>query len=213
VFGQVMHGALAGFLRSGEDAVQLFLDAWTEAKQLDLTFSARESWDGLHKIGQLLLEQFLRDEHRRLTAILTVEKPFRLTVTGLAVPFVGIIDLVAELDGKATVIDFKTANSRYEAHEVLLSDQLTAYQLAQPESVQTALCVLLKTKQPSIDWHKAAHHREHLSEYLGKVALVAHEIAARHFYRRPGKWCTWCDYLPVCTGDRRKAEETLTKVR
>ncbi len=55
-------------------------------------------------------------------------------------PFVGFIDLIGELDGKRTVVDFKTSASSYEEHEALLSDQLTAYQLAEPEVEQVARC-------------------------------------------------------------------------
>jgi hypothetical protein len=33
------------------------------------------------------------------------------------------------------------------------------------------------------------------------------------FYKRPGKWCLYCDYLPVCTGDQKKVKETLVQIR
>jgi hypothetical protein len=36
-----------------------------------------------------------------------------------------------------------------------------------------------------------------LVEYLKKVKLVAHEIQVDHFYKRPGMWCAFCDYLPL----------------
>jgi RecB family exonuclease len=114
-----------------------------------------------------------------------------------------------ELDGVLTVIDYKTAAAGYQPHEVVLSDRLTAYQLAVPEADQTAFCVLLKTKEPRIDWHVAERNSQRLAEYLTKVQLVAAEITAGRFYKRPGKWCAYCDFLPVCLGDERKASETL----
>ena len=127
-------------------------------------------------------------------------------------PFVGVIDLVADLDGKRTVVDFKTANAAYQEHEAILSDQLTAYQLAEPEVEQTALCVLVKTKEPKIEWHMANRSGDDLTEFLVKADIVAHDIAAGRFYKRPGKWCSWCDYLPVCVKDEKRAKETLVKV-
>ena len=42
--------------------------------------------------------------------------------------------------------------------------------------------------------------------------LVAHEIAAGRFYKRPGKWCSWCDYLPVCVKDEKRVKETLVRI-
>jgi hypothetical protein len=126
---------------------------------------------------------------------------------------IGIIDLIADLDGKRTVVDFKTSASAYEDHEVILSDQLTAYQLAEPAAAQTALCVLVKTKEPKIEWHRAKRSSERLVEFLIKAEYLAGAIAASHFYKWPGKWCSWCDCLPVCTGDEQQISETLTEVR
>src|SRR5436189_2504860 len=102
-------------------------------------------------------------------------RPFRLRITSLDLPFVGVIDLVADLDGKRTVVDFKTANATYQEHEAILSDQLTAYQLAEPEAEQTALCVLVKTKEPKIEWHLAARSGGDLSELLAKAEYIGHE--------------------------------------
>ena len=78
---------------------------------------------------------------------------------------------------------------------------------------QTALCVLVKTKEAKIEWHLAARSGDDLTEFLVKVDLVAHEIAVGHFYKRPGKWCSWCDYLPVCAKDKKRTEETLVQIR
>lgn len=36
---------------------------------------------------------------------------------------------------------------------------------------------------------------------LAKVEYIAGEITAGHFYQRPGRWCSYCDFLPVCLGD------------
>jgi len=74
-------------------------------------------------------------------------------VIGFDLPFIGIIDLVAEIDHKNTVADFKTAASDYEEHEAPLSDQLSAYKLAEPEAEQVAFWVMIKTKEPKIEWY------------------------------------------------------------
>jgi hypothetical protein len=39
---------------------------------------------------------------------------------------------------------------------------------------------------------------EQLTEYLAKTEYVAGEIHNKRFYKRSGKWCSYCDYLPVC---------------
>jgi hypothetical protein len=93
-----------------------------------------------------------------------------------------------------------------------LPDQLTAYKLAEPDAEQSALCVLVKTKEPQIQWRITDRTSDRLIEYLNKVGYVACEIAAERFYKRPGMWCAWCDFLHVCLGDERKARETLATV-
>jgi RecB family exonuclease len=213
VFGQIVHQALASLFRDGTDPVKSFEDAWNEVQQIGLDYSQRESWEKLQASGRALLEMFVRHEQPRLERIEAPEKRFELTITTLGLPFIGIIDLIANLDGKKTVVDFKTAGSGYQDHEVILADQLTAYQLAEPSAEQTSFCVLVKTKEPQIEWHLGRRSGEQLTEYISKADYVAHEITAGRFYKRTGKWCSWCDYLPVCMGDRKTVEETLVQIQ
>jgi PD-(D/E)XK nuclease superfamily protein len=88
----------------------------------------------------------------------------------------------------------------------------SAYQLAEPDAEQAALWVLVKTKEPKIEWHPTQRSPEQSVEYLAKAEYVAGEIQNEHFYKRPGKWCSYCDYLPMCMGDHKKADETLTQI-
>jgi len=212
VFGQIVHQALNFLFRTGKDPLRFFQQAWDDLKTVDLNYGERESWEKLRSIGAALSEKFIREEFPKLGTVRASEKPFTLTITNLGVPFVGVIDLVSDLDGKVTVTDFKTAASAYQEHEAALSDQLTAYQLAEPTAEQSVLCVFTKTKTPQIEWHKTSRHPEQLGEYLAKVEYVGGEITAGRFYKRPGRWCSYCDYLPVCMGDQQKIQETLVQV-
>jgi CRISPR/Cas system-associated exonuclease Cas4 (RecB family) len=212
VFGQVVHKALAALFEKRSDPVAAFQASWTEAGQVDLDYG-RESHEGLGIAGVQLLERFAREELPRISDVEAVERKFELQVTTLDLPLVGIIDLVAGLEDRRTVVDFKTATRGYEPHEVVLSDQLTAYRLAEPTATQAALCVFVKAREPRIEWHKADRTAADLTQYLRKAGIVGREIAARHFYKRPGKWCAWCDYLPLCAGDKEAANEKLIQVR
>ena len=213
VFGQVVHQALASFFRTGAEPAASFAELWKEAGQVELRYGNRESWEKLNESGRALLAKFVAEELCRISKITASEKAFELGITGIDKPFIGVVDLVADLDGKRTVTDFKTSASSYAEHEVKLSDQLTAYQLAEPQAMQMALCVLVKTKEPKIEWHVSERNSADLLDYLAKAGYVAHEISARHFYKRPGMWCAWCDFLPVCLRDEKKIDETLVRVR
>lgn len=212
VFGALVHVALADLFRSGADPADTFRRDWGNLKQIELRYNSRESWEDFLAKGQNLLEKFLEEEVPKIGPAFGVERKFELAVTSLALPFVGIVDLVAEVEGRLAVVDFKTAASDYQDHEVELSDQLTAYWAAVPEAERVALCVLIKTKEPRIEWHFAKRNANHLTEYLDKVRLVAEDIAAGKFYKRPGKHCGYCDFLPVCLGDKKKVGETLVKI-
>ena len=212
VFGKVVHEALAKFFRNQDDPGWTFRALWQEVSRIDLAYNNRESWEKLDASGQALFGKFIHEEASRFGNIRGCEQTFELRVTNLELPFVGVIDLLADVDEVPTVVDFKTSASAFEDHEVILSDQLRAYQLAEPQAEQTAYCVFVKTKEPRIEWHRSKRSGPQLTEFLAKVAYVGHEIAAARFYKRHGKWCAWCDYLPVCTGDAAKTRETLIQI-
>jgi RecB family exonuclease len=213
VFGQTIHEALAQMFKQGQDPISSFRESWKEAKQAELKYSTRESWDKLNDCGQTLLEKFVQEQVPRLSNISAIEKPFELNISEFDLPFIGFIDLTAKFDGLDTVIDFKTSASGYVGYEAIMSDQLTAYQLAMPNISTLGLCVLIKAKEPRIEWHLTHRSGAQLVDYLRKAKLVAREIKAGHFYKRPGKWCSWCDYLPVCLGDTRKMKEEFVRIR
>ena len=212
VFGALVHVALADLFRSGLDPVETFRREWQNLKTIELQYKHRDSWESLMGKGEKLLEKFLREEVPKIQKVVSVERKFELSVTSLPQPFIGIVDLTAEVKGETTIVDFKTASTAYEDHEVALSDQLTAYWLADPQAQKVALCVLVKTKEPRIDWHFAERDAGRLAEYLGKVRIISADIAAGKFYKRAGKHCGYCDFLPVCLGDKEKVQETLVRV-
>ena len=212
VFGQVIHQSVAALLQKQADPLTYFQDTWGMLEKINLAYKERESWDKLKVCGEGLLKKFVTDELPKIRNVRAVEKPFELAITSLDLPFVGIIDLKADVSGKATVVDFKTAGSAFDPHEVILSDQLSAYNLAEAGVERLALCVLVKTKEPRIEWHFTTRTGHQLTEYIAKAGYVAREISAGRFFKRPGFWCSWCDYLPVCVGDEKKADETLVRV-
>jgi CRISPR/Cas system-associated exonuclease Cas4 (RecB family) len=212
VFGAVIHNVLAELFRNGTDALLGFLSQWEELVGVDLHYKERETWEVLKEKGEKLIGRFMADELPRLRTIHSIEKHFDLMIASIPLPFVGIVDLVAEVAGGTVVVDFKTASCGYDKHEVALSDQLTAYSLAEPSATKVAYCVFVKTKEPRIEWHFAERTPADRVEYVEKARLVGADILAGKFYKRPGKHCTYCDFLPVCTGDKRKARETLVQI-
>jgi MoaA/NifB/PqqE/SkfB family radical SAM enzyme len=158
------------------------------------------------------LDEFVTEEVPKLGTVEASEKPFELGITNLDIPLVGVIDLVTARDGLRRVTDFKTAGRTYQEHEVALSDQLSAYHAAVPTAEEFALCVFVKTREPRIDWYVGSRNGKSLTDFLEKAALISNEIRSLHFYRRPGRWCAQCDFLPICMGDRAKANLSLIQL-
>lgn len=212
VFGAIVHLALAQLFRHGDDPVETFKREWKALQQIELRYSRKDSWQSLSDKGEKLLAKFCREEAPKVTRILSVESVFELGLSNLTLPFIGIIDLVAQVNRKRTLVDFKTAAADYEDYEVALLDQLTAYQVVEPDAEQAAVCVLVKTQKPKIEWHITKRTPGQVIEYLEKTELIAEQIAKRNFYKRPGKWCRQCEFLPVCLGDSQRAKATLVQI-
>jgi len=212
VFGAVIHLTLADLFKNGVDPMHSFASQWEEVHGVELRYKERESWESLKEKGEKLIGGFVKNELAKVGGVRDVEKRFDLVIPSLPLPFIGIMDLVAELGGGIAVIDFKTAAAAYDNHEVALSDQLTAYSLAEPEAEKVAFCVFVKTKEPRIEWHFAERSAEDRIEYLEKVRIIAADISAGKFYKRPGKHCSYCDFLPLCMGDMQKAGEALVQI-
>jgi len=211
VFGRVVHEALAALFQGGRDPVEIFLEKWRAVEEAELDYGTRDSWEKLKETGENLLQKFHEEELPKIEQVHAVEERFELDVTSLDMPVIGIVDLIADVEGERMVVDFKTSGSRYAEHEAEMSDQLTSYQLRHPEA-KVALCVLVKTKTPNIEWQVAKRSAERLAEYLEKADHVAREISAGRFYKRPGMWCKWCDYLGVCLGEDGAVEENLVEI-
>jgi putative RecB family exonuclease len=212
IFGQIQHRALAELFEKGLDPIEVFASEWNRAREDNLDYGAKQSWESLNERGQLLLEKFVREQFSEIGLVKGVEQDFRLDIEGLDLPFIGIIDLVTEKDGITSVVDFKTAGSAYAGHEVMMSDQLSAYQLAVPNAEKLELCVFVKTKEPKIEWHISQRSGPRLIEYLNKVKFASRQIKDLVFYKRSGEWCRSCEYLALCTGDELRAKQKLVRI-
>ena len=109
-------------------------------------------------------------------------------------------------------MDLKTSTSRYEECEVALSDQFSAYEPEEPTAKQTALCVLVKTKEPKVEWNFSQRPGPQLTGFLAKAEYVAHEISAGCFHKRLGAPASGAPGATTwrCASDRRKKKLWFT---
>lgn len=207
LFGEAVDRALTALFQRDANPVGVFAEAWDALKDVPVPWGKRHTWEALRDIGHALLVRFMKEERPRFSDVQPecVQRPLSADVAGT--PVIGYPDLYAHVDGLRTLVDFKTAQASYDPEEVQLNEQLTAYWwLLEANGVpvdRVAFCVLLKLREPRIEWHFATRSPEEVAEYRDKLALVASDIVRGRFPKKTSSCGQWggCDYRPLCLGD------------
>lgn len=101
------------------------------------------------------LEQYLQEVAPYVEPVET-QKKISVTLKGIKTPIIGYIDLLAKVDGKLTVIDFKTSGRKSYSPYQSQINQLGIYALAVmkenglEEPPPARLDFLIKTKNPAV---------------------------------------------------------------
>ena len=104
VFGSLIHLTLGHLFNKKAEPVKFFTEVWDGLKQVELTYGKKDSWEKLRACGEGLLTKFVKEELPRIRSVRAVEKRFELTISNLDLPLIGVIDLVAEVDGQEKVV-------------------------------------------------------------------------------------------------------------
>lgn len=215
LFGDAVDLALQAFFRAGEDPASAFEALWEKQKNAPVVWGKRNSWEGFLEIGRKLLELFLKEEAHRFSEVTPENIQRRLTTDLDGIEVVGYPDLYCKVDGLLSLIDFKTAASSYDPDEVALNEQLTAYWwllLTNALPVErVAFCVLLKLKEPRIEWHFSTRREEEIVEYREKLRIVAADIERGRFPKKSASCglLGGCDFKPLCLGNEEKIQSGL----
>jgi len=136
-----------------------------------------------------------------------VEQEFHLPIPGIPVRFLGYIDLVArDKDGQLIVLDFKTAERRWEEGKVVRDMQHIPYVLAVSHALRVPL------ERVTFEFHVVTRSDvqrlappplspERTAWWQGQVKTVVRAIEAGIFPANPdGWWCSpkFCPYYGQC---------------
>ena len=221
VFGSVFHRALAAHYNHLADfgrpqklavAQKQFAKDWKRSvnkkKQPPVNFNGGKSFEYRLEKGLTLLEKLSKLEPP--PAIRSVETPFQIEVfddaTGeaLPLPFVGVIDLLAEdEDGTPVIIEHKTA-ARKPGDDVLeYSHQPTVYQLAAETlgmaSPKLEYQFFVQTKEPVIEHFEVTRNGASRREFFETVLAIQRGIEAGVYYKSRGWMCNDCPFAHLCT--------------
>ena len=219
VFGRAMHEAIETALTQGTSLAVQFKPTWGDQRDAAMAFSGRQDWESLRQVGEGLAQVFDLEVQPLIGEVHSAEQHLELTLPGVKRPLIGYVDAVVDWRGDAgvetpgkTLVEFKTSARVWQSHQFVLSDQLAAYGLAFPEIEQQAVVVLVKTKTSKVQVETLPRRPERAAEFLHKAAVVASDIEAGRFYKRPSQACGWCDYRLLCEGRREEAMEGLERV-
>ncbi len=206
VFGSIIHESIAAEFLDSTTAKEYFLEKWDAIGVL--SYSRYDSKESLRDIGLALIDKLETTEI--LQRVVAVEKPYQ-TVLPDSTTFKGKIDLIY-YDGKNEIIlDWKTANSSFIDSRPDLDDQLTAYSML---SGIKDVCygVLLKKKNPDVQFHHSAINEKDWQEYQAKVMKIVMDIEDGFFYKNPSIYCGFCDFEPLCRNQENRIDIELKQV-
>lgn len=127
-----------------QKALDLFYDNWSKVKHEQVKYSKADldesllegtdsekmggsrPWQSLCIKGYILIQEYYEQVIPRLEKVLLVQHEIALK-NEVGDTFIGVIDLVAQIDGKIWIIDNKSSSIVYKADSVSSSGQLATY--------------------------------------------------------------------------------------
>lgn len=212
-FGSVVHEVLEGYMSNKEVS---FERLWAKYKNMEMKYSYKENnWQNLNEVGPVLI--------KRIKAICSSNKiksykykdKFAVEVQdiydcGDNIYLTRTFDVIGEVQGKPSVIDFKTAAKKYsEGVEEEISEQLTAYSLPHslegiPQVEQVVFLVGTKAKSPSGQLIEVRRSKERTQQFLDDLHKIAIMVREGNYFRdRSVLNCgtannQYCQYYSLC---------------
>jgi hypothetical protein len=129
LFGRAFEQALAAYF-AGEDSTAALFKQWGTWQGAQVEYSKGDDWERMFRQGVQLLERLAQEDRIRIS------QPQRNIQIKLVRPlsagndFVAFLDAVGTLDGKPSLLEWKTTTARYPEEPdglLALDPQLTCY--------------------------------------------------------------------------------------
>lgn len=167
------------------------------------------SWCSMNRKGQILIEEYAEQVLPRLEKVLLVQHEINLT-NEAGDTFTGIVDLVAQIDGKVYLCDNKSTSITYAADSANESQQLATYYEALRDEYKldgvmyiTIPKKIRKRKMPRIDikFIEGQIPDELIEKTFEDYDKVLDGVKNARFECTPEKCCStpWgCDFQRYC---------------
>jgi CRISPR/Cas system-associated exonuclease Cas4 (RecB family) len=217
LFGRAFENALAA-LFCREDPGQALFDNWSRYRNLTLEYSRGESWESMLESGIHLIERFVQDGRVQIPRPRqNLQIKFTRQLPG-GNEFVAYIDAIGQLDGKRSVIDWKTTVARYPeepAGLLALDQQLAAYSWVTGEPA-VAFVVFVRKRHPEVQYLSTTITQEQRKQFAALMEETIERIESAHFLPRSGirfpqNGCMSCSYLGLCLGNQELAASQIVR--
>jgi PD-(D/E)XK nuclease superfamily len=217
LFGRAFEQAIAALFRREDPAAMLF-EQWAPAKQMNLSYSGNDTWDRMLQQGIQLLERFVQDGRVRIRQPKTNQQIQFTRNLGSGNQFVAYIDAIGELDGTASVLEWKTTSARYPDEPsglAALDPQLICYSWMTGID-EVAQVVFVRKRLVEVQYLRATITEQHRREFASLVEDTVKRIESGLFLphsgiRFPQNPCTTCPFLGLCLDKQNLVEAALIR--
>jgi hypothetical protein len=204
LFGRALEKALAAyFLR--QEPVAVLSSEWRSYRGDLIRTIGNKKWERMLQQGTDLLAAFAEHDRVRISRPsrnLQIKMTRRLSSTN---DFVGYIDGVGYLDGRRSILEWKTTSSRYPDEPVgllALDPQLVCYSWLSGIA-EVALIVFVRKRVPEIQYLSAVISQEQRNDFAqlveNTVAQIESAIFSAHSgIRFPHSACVGCAFIGLC---------------
>ncbi len=217
LFGRCFEKALAAFF-SEEDSSAVLFKEWGIYQQAQVEYSKGDNWERMFRQGVQLLERLAQDNRIRITQ---PQKNMQVKLTRSLSEdndFVSYLDAIGTLDGKPSLLEWKTTTARYpEEPEGLLAldPQLICYSWISGIS-DVAVIAFVRKRVSEIQYLKTTISDQQRRDFGELVGATVSQIEAGQFsphsgIRFPQNGCLSCSQLGLCLNNERLVESKLIR--
>ena len=208
-FGRAFHAALTERARVGmdlklADTKDIFADffKYEIAAAENLRYKPNETYDSLRQTGFDMLTVALENWQDDYT-VESVAESFSVTVPGLLRPLIGEFDCVVSDGSETTIVDWKTASSKWALgkadKDLQASAFCYAYKQVHDKNPVFRFDVITKTKQPSVNSHYTLRTQDELDRFEFIAGKIEKAVNAELFFPNENIInCAECPYADRC---------------
>jgi hypothetical protein len=217
LFGRAFEKALAA-LFLGEDSSAALFKQWGACREADVEYSKGDDWERMFRQGVQLLERLAQDDRIQIDQPLQNMQVKLVQSLPAENDFVAYLDAVGTLDGKPSLLEWKTTTARYpEEPEGLLAldPQLTCYSWISGIS-DVAVVAFVRKRFSEIQYLKTAISDQQRRDFGQLVGATVSQIEAGQFaphsgIRFPQNGCVSCAQLGLCLDNQQLIQAKLIR--